>query len=92
MNSLVLQATAREKKSGVYFNEGFVRGAIYGKKMGASPVTFNAKMVDEIIAKNGEKAEVTVEFGGVTMTGVIKEIQRSVLGQAVSHIDIHILG
>lgn len=92
MNTMILQATAREKQSGVYNNVGFVRGAIYGNKMVASPVTFNSKMVDEIIAKNGEKSEVTVEFGGVTMTGVIKEVQRSVLTQAVSHIDIHILG
>lgn len=92
MNTMILQATAREKQSGVYSNEGFVRGAIYGKKMGASPVTLSAKMVDAIIAKNGEKSEVVVEFGGVTMTGIIKEIQRSVLTQAVSHIDIHILG
>lgn len=92
MNNLVLKATARQKQPGVYNEEGFVRGAIYGSKIDASPVTLNAKAVDEILSKNGEKAAVTVEFGGVTMTGVIKEIQRNVLSKAVSHIDIQILG
>ncbi len=92
MNNLVLKATAREKQPGVYNNEGFVRGAIYGSKINASPVTLDAKAVDEVLFNSGEKAAVTVEFGGVTMTGFIKEIQRNVLTKAVSHIDIHILG
>lgn len=92
MKSITLQAIARPKQSGNFKEEGFVSAGIYGKKIEAAAIKLNAKQVDEIIAANGDHSEVTLEFAGVTMTGIIKEVQRNIMTQFVSHVDIHILG
>jgi large subunit ribosomal protein L25 len=92
MNSMILQATAREKQPGRFQEVGFVQGVIYGKTIATSSVKFDEAVLNKIVSATGIHSNVTVEFAGVTMKGFIKDLQRAVMGQEISHVDIQILG
>lgn len=92
MNNLILKAIARPEQPGNFKETGFVQGVIYGKGIDSSAVKLDEAMLNKIIATGGRKSAVTVDFAGVTMTGVLKEVQIAVMDQTVSHVDIHILG
>lgn len=92
MNTVILTATARTKQPGRFNEAEFVQGVIYGKGIESSAVKFDTSALNKLIDEKGNKAAVSVEFAGVTMNGVIKDVQRSVIGQAVTHVDIQILG
>lgn len=90
MSQKHLVALARPKQAGNFKEVDFIQGVIYGKKIDASAVKFDAAAVISLVHNYGEKVDVTVEFGGVTMNGFVKEIQRHAMTKAISHIDIQI--
>lgn len=90
MENNILVATARPKQAGTFQEENFVAGVIYGKGIETAAVKFDEAVLSKIIETLGDKAAVTVEFAGVTMTGFIKEVQRTIMGRAVSHVDVQI--
>lgn len=91
MNPTILQAIARPMQPGTFREAGFVQGVIYGKSIESATVKFEVELINKVIAEQGKNPKVTVEFAGVTMNGFIKEVQRSVMLQAVTHVDIQIL-
>lgn len=92
MSSNVLTAIAREKQPGRFKETGFVAGVLYGKTIESAAVKFDEEAIISLFAKQGNAAKVTVEFAGVTLNGFVKESQRSVMTQKISHIDIQIIG
>lgn len=92
MNQAVLKAEARVSKQNHFNEEGLVMGVIYGKGVESSAIKLEAAALNAIIDAKGPNAEVEVELQGVTMKGFIKEVKRSVMGQAVTHVDIQIVG
>lgn len=92
INQAVLKAEARVSKQNHFNEEGLVMGVIYGKGVESSAIKLEAAALNAIIDAKGPNAEVEVELQGVTMKGFIKEVKRSVMGQAVTHVDIQIVG
>ncbi len=90
MEQNILVAAARPKQPGNFQEENFVAGVIYGKGIETAAVKFDEAALTKVIETLGDKAAVSVEFAGVTMTGFIQEVQRTILSRAVSHVDIQI--
>jgi large subunit ribosomal protein L25 len=96
MEQLELKAMTREltgKKVKRLRNAGLVPGVIYGSDVEAIPLKFNQREIESIVMRAGSSSliRVSVEGENEPFMAIVRDVQRDIFKQTLTHIDLQAL-
>lgn len=72
-------------------NEGFIPGILYNQGEGI-PVSLELDAVQKLLDKEEEDIVLDINYNGVHMKALVKEVQRDPITQEIKHVDLMPVG